>query len=121
MRRSVTGTSSRAGPGGPRMREMFGELFAPALVNPLLDPTADAVRLPIPVGQDLLVTTDGFTVKPLEFPGGNIRSLAVQGTVNDIAVSGAVPRFMTLSVFLEEGLEIALLRRVVDALASAAG
>jgi hydrogenase expression/formation protein HypE len=59
-------------------------------------------------------------VQPLEFPGGNIVSLAVHGTVNDLAVSGAVPRFMTLSVFLEEGLEVALLRRVVGALAAAA-
>jgi hydrogenase expression/formation protein HypE len=67
-----------------------------------------------------VVTTDGFTVQPLEFPGGNIGSLAVHGTVNDLAVSGATPRYMTLSVFLEEGLEIALLRRVVDALARAA-
>jgi hydrogenase expression/formation protein HypE len=59
-------------------------------------------------------------VKPLEFPGGNIGSLAVHGTVNDLAVSGAVPRYMTLSVFLEEGLEIALLRRVIAALGKAA-
>ena len=66
------------------------------------------------------MTTDGFTVQPLEFPGGNIGSLAVHGTVNDLAVSGALPRFMTLNVFLEEGLEIALLRRVIDALADAA-
>jgi len=67
-----------------------------------------------------MVTTDGFTVQPLEFPGGNIGSLAVHGTVNDLAVSGAVPRYLTLSVFLEEGLEIAVLRRVVQGLAGAA-
>jgi len=67
-----------------------------------------------------VVTTDGFTVQPLEFPGGNIGSLAVHGTVNDLAVSGAIPRFMTLSVFLEEGLEIALLGRVMQALGAAA-
>src|ERR1700723_1563332 len=115
-----THVSLAHGNGGRMMREMIEELFAPALVNPLLDTTADAVRLPIPVGQDLLVTTDGFTVKPLEFPGGNIGSLAVHGTVNDLAVSGAVPRFMTLSVFLEEGLEIALLQRVIAALGDAA-
>jgi hydrogenase expression/formation protein HypE len=102
------------------MRELIEELFVPALANPQLDTGADAVSLPIPAGQELVVTTDGFTVQPLEFPGGNIGSLAVHGTVNDLAVSGAVPRFMTLSVFLEEGLEIALLRRVIDALANAA-
>lgn len=108
------------GNGGRMMRELIEELFAPALANPHLDTTADAVSLPLPADRDLVVTTDGFTVQPLEFPGGNIGSLAVHGTVNDLAVSGAVPRFMTLNVFLEEGLEIALLRRVVDALATAA-
>ena len=108
------------GNGGRMMRELIEELFVPALVNPHLDTSADAVSLPIPADQELVVTTDGFTVQPLEFPGGNIGSLAVHGTVNDLAVSGAVPRFMTLSAFLEEGLEVALLRRVIDALAGAA-
>jgi hydrogenase expression/formation protein HypE len=102
------------------MRELIDELFAPAFANPLLDTRADAVSLPLPNNRDLVVTTDGFTVQPLEFPGGNIGSLAVHGTVNDLAVSGAEPRYLTLSVFLEEGLEIALLRRVIDALAEAA-
>lgn len=108
------------GNGGRMMRELIEDLFVPALANPHLDTTADAVSLPLPSDRDLVVTTDGFTVQPLEFPGGNIGSLAVHGTVNDLAVSGAVPRFMTLNVFLEEGLEIALLRRVVEALARAA-
>jgi hydrogenase expression/formation protein HypE len=103
------------------MRELIGEIFASALGNPLLDINADAVALPLVADEELVVTTDGFTVQPIEFPGGNIGSLAVHGTVNDLAVSGAVPRFMTLSVILEEGLEIALLRRVVDALATSAG
>jgi hydrogenase expression/formation protein HypE len=108
------------GNGGRMMRELIEELFVPALANPQLDTGVDAVSLPVPADQELVVTTDGFTVQPLEFPGGNIGSLAVHGTVNDLAVSGAVPKFMTLSVFLEEGLEIALLRRVIDALAGAA-
>jgi len=108
------------GNGGRLMRELIEELFVSALANPQLDTSADAVALPVPAEQELVVTTDGFTVQPLEFPGGNIGSLAVHGTVNDLAVSGAVPRFMTLSAFLEEGLEIALLRRVIDALAGAA-
>jgi hydrogenase expression/formation protein HypE len=102
------------------MRELIDELFVPALANPYLDSRADAVSLPMPSDRDLVVTTDGFTVQPLEFPGGNIGSLAVHGTVNDLAVSGATPQYMTLSVFLEEGLQIALLRRVIDALARAA-
>jgi hydrogenase expression/formation protein HypE len=108
------------GNGGRMMRELIEELFVPALANAQLDVSADAVSLPIPADRELVVTTDGFTVKPLEFPGGNIGSLAVHGTVNDLAVSGALPRFMTLSVFLEEGLEIALLRRVIAELAKAA-
>jgi hydrogenase expression/formation protein HypE len=108
------------GNGGRMMRELIEGLFVPALANAYLDTGADAVSLPLPDDRELVVTTDGFTVQPLEFPGGNIGSLAVHGTVNDLAVSGAVPRFLTLSVFLEEGLEIALLRRVVDALAAAA-
>jgi hydrogenase expression/formation protein HypE len=97
------------GNGGRMMRELIEELFVPALANAQLDTSADAVSLPLPADRELVVTTDGFTVQPLEFPGGNIGSLAVHGIVNDLAVSGAVPRFMTLSVFLEEGLEIALL------------
>jgi len=108
------------GNGGRFMRELIDEIFVPALANPQLDTAADAVALPIPADRDLMLTTDGFTVQPLEFPGGNIGSLAVHGTVNDLAVSGAVPRYLTLSVFLEEGLEIAVLRRVVQGLAGAA-
>jgi len=108
------------GNGGRLMRELIDELFAPALANPLLDTCADAVGLPTPDDLELVVTTDGFIVQPLEFPGGNIGSLAVHGTVNDLAVSGARPRFMTLSTFLEEGLPIATLRRVIASLAEAA-
>ncbi|HYB66613.1 MAG TPA: hydrogenase expression/formation protein HypE [Steroidobacteraceae bacterium] len=108
------------GNGGRLMRELIEELFAPALANPLLDTCADAVGLPTPDDLELVVTTDGFTVQPLELPGGNIGSLAVHGTVNDLAVSGARPRFMTLSTFLEEGLELAQLRRVIASLAEAA-
>src|ERR1700728_196611 len=139
MQRSVLVNSSRSSPyvehtlkihdthislahgnGGRLMRELIDQLFVPAFANPYLDSSADAVSLPVPADRDLLVTTDGFTVQPLEFPGGNIGSLSVHGTVNDLAVSGADPCFMTLSVFLEEGLEIALLGRVIAALADAA-
>lgn len=108
------------GNGGRMMRELVESLFVAALANPYLDSEADAVGLPVPSGEQLVVTTDGFTVQPLEFPGGNIGSLAVHGTVNDLAVSGATPRFLTLGVILEEGLEIAVLQRVIAALADAA-
>jgi hydrogenase expression/formation protein HypE len=67
-----------------------------------------------------MFTTDGFTVQPLEFPGGDIGMLAVHGTVNDLAVSGAVPRYLGLNVFVEEGLDIEVLDRIVVSLARAA-
>jgi len=108
------------GNGGRLMRELVESVFAYALADPLLDTGVDAAALETRDGEQLVVTTDGFTVQPLEFPGGNIGSLAVHGTVNDLAVSGATPRYLTLGVILEEGLEIALLRRVVEALAQAA-
>src|SRR5450756_665337 len=108
------------GNGGRMMRQLIEELFVPALANPQLDTSADAVSLAIPANRELVVTTDGFTVQPLEFPGGNIGSLAVHGTVNDLAVSGAVPHYLTLSAFIEEGFEIAQLERIVISLAHAA-
>ena len=115
-----THVSLAHGNGGRLTRELIEELFVPALANPHLDTSVDAVALPCPADEELVVSTDGFTVKPLEFPGGNIGSLAIHGTVNDLAVSGATPRFITLSAFLEEGLEVALLCRVIDSLARAA-
>ena len=71
-------------------------------------------------GAEVMITTDGFTVQPLEFPGGDIGSLAVHGTTNDLAVAGAKPLYLTLNAFIEEGLEIALLDRIVASLARAA-
>ncbi|MGA8147471.1 MAG: hydrogenase expression/formation protein HypE [Gallionellaceae bacterium] len=107
------------GNGGRYMRELIETLFARHLANPLLDVHTDAARLPDMDGE-LMVTTDGFTVQPLEFPGGTIGSLAVHGTVNDLAVSGAVPHYLTLSAFIEEGFDIAQLERIVISLAHAA-
>ena len=108
------------GNGGRMMRELIERIFAAELRNPLLDTASDAVTVPVEAGAELVVTTDGFTVKPLEFPGGDIGSLAVHGSVNDLAVSGAQPRYLTLGVFLEEGLEIAKLHRLVASAARAA-
>ncbi|HKK04272.1 MAG TPA: hydrogenase expression/formation protein HypE [Gammaproteobacteria bacterium] len=107
------------GNGGRFMRELIEELFARHLANPVLDIQADASCLP-PAEGDWLITTDGFTVQPLEFPGGDIGSLAVHGTVNDLAVSGATPLYLTLNAFIEEGLELALLDRLIASLARAA-
>jgi len=108
------------GNGGRFMRELIDNLFAYHLHNPLLDTHADAAVIPSNNNQEIMVTTDGFTVKPLEFPGGNIGSLAVHGTVNDLCVSGALPKYLTLNAFIEEGLEIAQLDRIILSLATAA-
>ncbi len=107
------------GNGGRYMRELIETMFARHFDNPLLDVHTDAAALPALDGE-VMVTTDGFTVQPLEFPGGTIGSLAVHGTVNDLAVSGAVPRYITLSAFIEEGFDVAQLERIVKSLADAA-
>ncbi|MCA1979447.1 MAG: hydrogenase expression/formation protein HypE [Thiobacillus sp.] len=107
------------GNGGRLMRELIADIFVRHLGNPLLDADADAALLP-PLDGDPMLTTDGFTVDPLEFPGGDIGSLAVHGVVNDLAVAGADPRYLTVSALIEEGLEIARLDRIVESLAYAA-
>lgn len=107
------------GNGGRFMRALIEQVFARHLANPALDIQADASRLQLPPGE-VLVTTDGFTVQPLEFPGGDLGSLAVHGTVNDLAVSGARPAFLTLNVFVEEGFELAQLDRLTASLGAAA-
>ena len=107
------------GNGGRLMRELIEELFARHLANDALDVHADAVPIALD-GGEIMITTDGFTVQPLEFPGGDIGSLAVHGTINDLAVAGAVPKYLSLNAFIEEGTEVALLERVVASLAAAA-
>jgi hydrogenase expression/formation protein HypE len=108
------------GNGGRYMRELIDDLFARHLASDCLDTGVDAAMLPIEsAAGELMVTTDGFTVEPLEFPGGNIGSLAVHGTVNDLAVAGAVPMYLTLNVFIEEGMAVAQLDRVVSAMSAA--
>lgn len=107
------------GNGGRYMRELIEEIFARHLANPDLDVQADAASIKLDSG-DILFTTDGFTVQPLEFPGGNIGSLAVHGTTNDLAVAGAIPKYLSLNAFIEEGMEIATLERIIKTLADTA-
>ena len=108
------------GNGGRLMRELIEHLFVRHLKNDLLDTETDAALIPLDLANsEVVITTDGFTVEPLEFPGGNIGSLAVHGTVNDLAVSGAKPMYLTLNVFVEEGLEIEVLDRVIQSMAKA--
>jgi len=107
------------GNGGRFMRELIDGIFARHLANPSLDVTLDAAPIGLASGMDAVITTDGYTVKPLEFPGGDIGSLAVNGTVNDLAVSGAEPLYLTLGAIIEEGLEIATLDRIARSIAAA--
>lgn len=107
------------GNGGRFMRELIEDVFARHLGKADLDVQADAVPIELN-GGEVMITTDGFTVQPLEFPGGDIGSLSVHGTVNDLAVAGARPLFLTLNAFIEEGLEVAVLDRIVASLAGAA-
>ena len=107
------------GNGGRFMRELIDDIFARHLSNPELDVQADAVPLALN-GCDVMFTTDGFTVQPLEFPGGNIGSLAVHGTTNDLAVAGAIPKYLSLNAFIEEGMEVAVLDRIIKTLADSA-
>jgi hydrogenase expression/formation protein HypE len=116
-----THVSLAHGNGGRFMRELINELFARHLANPYLHTDTDAAVLPWNSADgELVFTTDSFTVQPIEFPGGNIGSLAVHGTTNDLAVAGAIPKYLSLGVLLEEGLELAVLERVVAGIAAAA-
>ena len=107
------------GNGGRYMRELIEEIFARYLANSELDVQADAVPIELD-SNDIMITTDGFTVQPLEFPGGNIGSLAVHGTTNDLAVAGAIPKYLSLNAFIEEGMEIKTLERIIKTLAETA-
>lgn len=107
------------GNGGRFMRELIRDVFLRHLANANLDASADAASLP-PAAGVLVFTTDGFIVDPLEFPGGDIGALAVHGVVNDLAVMGATPRWLSLSCFIEEGFEIARLDRIAASLGEAA-
>lgn len=107
------------GNGGRYMRELIEEVFARHLGGDSLDISADAARLSLPASE-VMFTTDGFTVQPLEFPGGSIGSLAVHGTCNDLAVAGADPMYLSLNAFIEEGFETARLERIVADLGRAA-
>ena len=87
-------------------------IFNGPLDSPELDVQADAVPLTL-AGSDIMFTTDGFTVQPLEFPGGNIGSLAVHGTINDLAMCGARPHHLSLAFIIEEGFAVADLEAIV--------
>ncbi len=108
------------GAGGMASHKLVEGLLLPALDNPFLAPLADAALLPFGGGR-LALTTDAYVVKPLVFPGGSIGELAVNGTINDLAVSGATPLGLSAALIIEEGLETDVLRREIEAMARAAG
>lgn len=107
------------GAGDEATRRLVEGLFQPAFSNPLLDALADAATFDASAGR-LAMTADSFVVQPLKFPGGSIGELAVNGTVNDLAVSGARPLALTATFILEAGLDSRVLRREVAAMAAAA-
>jgi hydrogenase expression/formation protein HypE len=106
------------GGGGTLMQRLIAEELLP-LYGPGPPVLHDAARLTLPHGR-LAFSTDGYVVQPLEFPGGTIGSLAVTGTANDLAMAGARPLHLSVGLILEEGLELALLRRVVASMLEAA-
>src|SRR6201995_165132 len=107
------------GGGGKLGNELVEHLFLPAFRNPALENLGDAAVLDIGSGR-IAMSTDSFVVQPLFFPGGSIGALAVNGTVNDLAVSGAEPRYLSASFILEEGFPLAQLAAVVQEMAEAA-
>jgi hydrogenase expression/formation protein HypE len=107
------------GEGGRLMRQLISREVVPTLDNEILALAGDAAALP-PSSRQLALTSDSFVVSPLFFPGGDIGALSVFGTVNDLAVAGARPRWISLGLILEEGLELAVLRRVLVSIAAAA-
>ncbi|CAI1177929.1 hydrogenase expression/formation protein HypE [Serratia quinivorans] len=112
------------GSGGSAMQQLLEEIFLPAFANPLLDQREDQARLNLlelaQQGDRLAFTTDSYVIDPIFFPGGDIGKLAVCGTANDLAVSGAFPRYLSCGFILEEGLPLVDLQRLVASMAATA-
>jgi hydrogenase expression/formation protein HypE len=107
------------GAGGKATQTLIEAIFLDAFRNPQLEQLEDAARLDIG-GSRVALTTDSYVVSPLFFPGGNIGDLAVNGTVNDLSTSGAVPLYLSAGFILEEGFPVADLGRIVDSMREAA-
>ncbi|MBB1584448.1 hydrogenase expression/formation protein HypE [Serratia sp. OS31] len=112
------------GSGGAAMQQLLDDLFLPAFANPQLDQREDQARLDLAEltqqGDRLAFTTDSYVIDPIFFPGGDIGKLAICGTANDLAVSGALPRYLSCGFILEEGLPLPDLQRVVASMAATA-
>jgi len=107
------------GGGGRLTQRLIESVFLPAFANPALSPLHDGALLSLPAGR-VAFSTDSFVVSPLFFPGGDIGSLAIHGTVNDLAMCGARPLYLSAGFILEEGLAMSQLRRVVESMSQAA-
>ncbi|MBI3345717.1 MAG: hydrogenase expression/formation protein HypE [Burkholderiales bacterium] len=108
------------GAGGRASAQLIEELFQVALANEWLAQGNDGAAFAIPQGARMVMATDAHVVSPLFFPGGDLGSLAVHGTINDVAMCGARPLYLSASFILEEGFPLAELKRIVDAMAAAA-
>jgi hydrogenase expression/formation protein HypE len=111
------------GSGGKAMRDLVEGLILPALGTEVNSPLEDQARLPISLweaGGHMAFTTDSYVVDPLFFPGGDIGSLAINGTVNDLAVGGAEPLFLSCGLIIEEGLSFATLESILTSMSNAA-
>lgn len=107
------------GSGGRLSAELLQKVFLPAFMNPTLNGLNDQAVVNVN-GVRLALTTDSFVVKPLFFPGGDIGSLAVNGTINDLSVGGADPLYLSIAFILEEGLPLETLQRIVASVGRAA-
>jgi len=106
------------GSGAKMTHELIKDIFLSKLDNPILRELSDSALLKYK--DELAFTTDSFVVKPLEFPGGDIGKLAVCGTINDLVMLGAQPQYLSLAVIAEEGLDLAVLERIIDSVSAAA-
>lgn len=107
------------GSGGRAMGQLLDELFLPAFNNEWLAQREDSASFEVAAGR-MVMSCDGHVISPLFFPGGDIGSLSVHGTINDVAMSGAVPRYLAAGFILEEGFALRDLKRIVDSMAAAA-
>lgn len=108
------------GSGGKATHNLIEGLIAKYFSNPLLDRMDDSAILYLEGAQKIAFTTDTYVVNPIFFPGGNIGELAVNGTINDLAMAGAQPKWISVSFILEEGLEIECFKRILESMKAAA-
>ncbi len=108
------------GSGGKKTSELIERVLVPAFRNPALEALGDGAVLPAPQGGQIVLSTDSFVIDPLFFPGGDIGKLSVCGTVNDIAMCGGTPLYLTLGAIIEEGMRMEDLEKIVRSIAKTA-